>query len=91
MQQYEFTILNTQTHGHCPIKREPISNISSVFSQLYPILCEPMDCSIPGLRIHHQLSELLKLMSIDAIQTSHPLSSLSPPALNLSQHQGLLK
>ena len=51
-----------------------------------------MECSIPGFPVHHQLLELaqthLHLVG-DAIQTSHPLSSPSPPAFNLSQHQGL--
>ena len=52
----------------------------------------PMDCSRPGLPIHHQLRDLAQIHVCwvgDAIQPSHPLSSPSPPALNLSQHQGL--
>ena len=51
-----------------------------------------MDCSMPGLPVHHQLPELTQThvhQVSDAIQPSHPLSSPSPPALNLSQHQGL--
>ena len=55
-----------------------------------PILCDPMDCSTPGLPVHHQLLEFTQThvhWVSDAIQPSHPLSSLSPPALNLSQHQ----
>ena len=50
-----------------------------------------MDCSMPGLPVHHHSWSLPKLMSWvgDAIQPSHPLSSPSPPVLNLSQHQGL--
>ena len=57
-------------------------------------LCNPMDCSTPGLPVHHQLPEFTQTCVHwvgDAIQPSHPLSSLSPPALNLSQHQGLFK
>ena len=53
-----------------------------------------MNCSIPGLPIHHQLPESTQThvhWADDAIQPSHPLSSPSPPALNLSQHQGLFK
>ena len=53
-----------------------------------------MDCSTPGLPVHHQLPELTQTHVhpvSDAIQPSHPLSSPSPPALNLSQHQGLFK
>ena len=54
----------------------------------------PMDCSTPGLPVHHQLPEPTQThvhRVSDAIQPSHPLSSPSPPAFNLSQHQGLFK
>ena len=57
-------------------------------------LCDPMECSTPGLTVHHQLQEFTQTYVhhiSDAIQPSHPLSSPSPPALNLSQHQGLFK
>ena len=57
-------------------------------------LCDPMNCSTPGLPVHHQLMESTRTHVHrvgDAIQPSHPLSSPSPPALNLSQHQGLFK
>ena len=57
-----------------------------------PTLCDPMNCSTPGIPVHHQLLELTQThvhQVGDAIQPSHPLSSPSPPALNLSQHQGL--
>ena len=53
-----------------------------------------MDCSTPGLPVHHQLLELTETHVHwvgNAIQPSDPLSSPSPPALNLSQHQGFLK
>ena len=53
-----------------------------------------MDCSMPGFPVHHQLQELAQTHIHwvgDAIQPSHPLLSPSPPALNLSQHQGLFK
>ena len=52
-----------------------------------------MDCSTPGLPVHHQLPEFTQThvhQVGDAIQPSHSLSSPSPPAFNLSQHQGLL-
>ena len=55
--------------------------------------CNPMDCSMPGLPVHYQLPEFTQThvhWVSDAIQLSHPLSSPSPPALNLSQHRGLL-
>ena len=58
------------------------------------ILCDPMDCSTPGLPVYHQLPEFTQTHDHrvgDAIQPSHPLSSPSPPALNLSQHQGLFQ
>ena len=57
-------------------------------------LCDPMDCNTPGLPVHHQLLEFTQThvhWVSDANQPSHPLSSLSPPALNLCQHQGLFK
>ena len=55
-------------------------------------LRDPMDCSTLGLPVHHQLLEFTQLMSMELVMSptpSHPLSSLSPPAFNLSQHQGL--
>ena len=56
-------------------------------------LHHPMECSIPGFSVHHQLLELTEAhvhKVSDAIQPSHPLLSPSP-ALNLSQHQGLFQ
>ena len=56
-------------------------------------LCDPMDCSTPGLPVHHQLPELTQThvhWVNDAIQTSHPLLFPST-ALSLSQHQGLFQ
>ena len=53
-----------------------------------------MGCSMPGLPVHNQLPELAQThvhQVSDAIQPSHPLSSPSPPAFNLSQHQGLFR
>ena len=64
----------------------------SSVAQLCPTVCDPKNCSTPGLPVHHQLPELTQthVHSIgDAIQPSHPLSSSSPPAFNLSQYQGL--
>ena len=57
-------------------------------------LCDPMSCSMPGLPVHHQFLESTQThvhWVDDAIQPSHPLSCSSPPAVNLSQHQGLFK
>ena len=66
----------------------------SLVAQSCLTLCDPMDCSMPGLPVHHKLPEFTKThvhQVSDAIQPSHPLSSPSPPAFNLSQHQGLFK
>ena len=63
----------------------------SSVSQSCRILCEPMDCSMPGFPVFHHLLELAQTHIHwvgDTIQLSHPLSSLFPPAFNLSQHQG---
>ena len=69
-------------------KERPIQ-FSSV-TQSCPNLCDPMTHSTPGLPVHHQLLELTQThvhWVSDAIQPSHPLSSPSPPAPNLSQDQ----
>ena len=69
-------------------------HISSVQLLSHVQLFNPMDYSRPGLPVHHQLPESTQThvhWVSDAIQPSHPLSSPSPPALNLSQHQGLFK
>ena len=66
----------------------------SSVAQSCPTICGPMDCSTPDFPVHHQLLELVQThvhRVSDAIQPSHPLSSPSPPAFNLSQHQGLFK
>ena len=66
----------------------------SSVAQSCPTLCHPMDCSTPGLPAHHQLPELAQTHVHrvgDAIQSSYPLLSPSPPAFNLSQHQGLFQ
>ena len=70
-----------------------IQSVSSV-AQSCPTLCDPMNLSMPRLPVHHQLLEFTQThvhRVSDAIQPSHPPSSPSPPALNLSQHQGLFK
>ena len=94
----------TQKPNNITIKPETVSDsgravlpgslqFSSV-AQSCLTLCDPMDYSTPGFPVHHQLPELAQThvhRVSDAIQPSHPLSSPSPPALNLSQHQGLFK
>ena len=67
------------------------ASFSSV-AQLCPTLCDPMNHSTPDLPVHHQLPECTQTHVHwvgDAIQPSHSLPSPSPPALSLSQHQGL--
>ena len=66
----------------------------SSIAQSCPPLCYPMGCSTPGLPVYHQLPEPTQTNVHwvgGAIQPSHLLSSPSPPALNLSQHQSLFK
>ena len=66
----------------------------SSVTQSCPILCDPVNHSMPGLPVHHQLPEFTQTHIHrvgGAIQPSHPLSSPSPPALNPSQHQGLFQ
>ena len=63
---------------------------SSVQSLSRVRLCDPINRSMPGLPVHHQLLEFTQThvhQVSDAIQPSHPLSSPSPPTPNLSQHQ----
>ena len=60
----------------------------SSVAQSCPTLCDPINCSMPGLPVHHQLPEFTQTHVHrvgDAIQPSHPLSSTSPPAPNPSQ------
>ena len=74
--------------------KEDIQMASCSVAQSCPTLCDPKDRSTPGLPVHHQLPELAQShfhRISDAIQPSHPLSSPSPPAFNLSQHQGLFQ
>ena len=66
----------------------------SSVAQSCPTPCDPMNCSTPGLPVHHQHLEFTQTHVHwvgDAIQPSHPLSSLSPPAPSPSQHQSLLQ
>ena len=70
-----------------------LKEFSSV-PQLCPTLCNPMNCSRPGLPVHHKLPEFTQTHVHwvgDAIQPSYPLSSPSPPAPNPSKHQSLFQ
>ena len=73
---------------------EPVTSLPqfSSVAQSCVTLRDPMDCSTPGLPVHHRLPEFTQTHIHwvgDAIQPFHPLSSPSPPTFNLSQHQGL--
>ena len=77
-----------------PMDRGDWQAAVQISAQSCPTLCNPMDCSTPGLPVHHQLLEFTQTHVHrvgDAIQPSHPLSSPSLPAFNLSQHQGLFQ
>ena len=81
-----------QVHIFC--RFEDYFCCGSSVTQLCPTLCDPINCSTPGLPV---LPHLLQFTQThvhwvrDVMQLSHPLSSLSPPALNLSQKQGLFQ
>ena len=73
---------------------EALSVQFSSVTQACPTLCNPMNCSMPGIPVHHQLPEFTQThvhRVSDTIQPSHPLSSPSPPAPNPSQHLGLFQ
>ena len=77
----------------CYISDYKYIQFSSV-AQLCLTLCDATDCNTPGLTVHHQLLDFTQTHVHrigDAIQPSHHLSSPSPPAFNLSQHQGLFQ
>ena len=90
---------------HLLLGRKAMTNLDSILKsrdsvQLSSIaqscltLCNPMNCSTPGLPVHHQLPESTQTHVHrvgDAIQPSHTLSCPFPPTLNLSQHQGLFQ
>ena len=82
--------------GRCfSLLHESYSSVQfSSVAQSCPTLCDPMNCNMPGLPVHHKLLELTQTHVHrvgDAIQPTHPLLSPSPPAPNPSQHQGLFQ
>ena len=76
-------------------RNEQTAKQFSLVAQSRLTLFNPMYCSTPGLPgVHHQVPEFIQThvhQVSNAIQPSHPLSSPSPPAFNLSQHQGLFQ
>ena len=91
--------LFTFIHGCIHVTRAKMNICNKTCSvhsvtQSCPTLCDAMDCSMPGFPVHHHLPELAHTHVYqvgDAMQPSHPLLLPSPPAFNLSQHQGLFK
>ena len=84
---YCWNVTPLQFSAQISINGQSVSSVTQ-----YVQLCDPMVRSTPGLPVHHQLPEFTQTHVHwvgDAIQPCHPLSSPSPPALNLSQHQGL--
>ena len=87
--------LTTDNRGRTPDRKGFIFffckiSLGVVFQPLSRV-CDPMDRSTPDFPILHYFWSLLKLMSIELVMPSHPLSPASPPALNLSQHWGLFQ
>ena len=83
-----FAIRKSHTNAY-----QLMNQFSSV-AQSCPTLCDPMNCSTPGLPVHHQLPEFTQThvhRGVDVIQPSHPLLSPFPPAPNPSQHQSLFQ
>ena len=92
---WQAIVIGLQIVGHkcndlaCILKPQ----FSSV-AQLFPTICDPKDCSMPGFPVHHQFLEPTQIHVHrvgDVIQPSYPLSTPSPPAFSLAQHQGLFK
>ena len=82
-------LLNSYILLHLTFQFSSVSVAQSCLTPRYP-----MDCSTPGLPVHHQFSELAETRVHqvgDAIQPSYPLLSPLPPAYNLSQHQGFFQ
>ena len=92
--EYVVTVLMVAFPQAPSIPQLPLDIQFSSVTQSCPTLCNPMGCSTSDFPVHHQLLELTQThvhWVDDAIQPSHRLASPSPPAFNLSQHQGLFK
>ena len=86
----QFVFLKSWSLTESPSRAQSVSSVA----QSCPALCDPMDCSMPGFPVYHQLPELAQThvhQVSDAIQPFCPLPSPSPPTFNLSQHQGLFQ
>ena len=88
-----WSLIFSQLNNHPKSLNDIPKNVFSS-AQLCLILCDSMDCSMPGFPVDHQLPEFTQThvhWVSDAIQPSQPLSFPSPLACSLSQHQGLFK
>ena len=98
-QSDSLSLWHTHTHilFHCDLLQDigyPYATCCCSVAQLCLTLCDPMDCITPGFPALHHLLELAQTHVHwvgNAIQPSHLPSSPSPPAFNLSQHQGLFQ
>ena len=91
---YYVKILGQELGEYGPTLRIMMWSCYCSFAKSCLTLCDPMDCSMPGFPVLHHLPEFAQTQIHwvdDAIQPSHPLLSPSPPAFNLSQHQGLFQ
>ena len=90
-----FSLQHPRCQWHHQPEHAPSSSIQfSSVAQSCPTLCNPMNCSMPGLPVYHQLPEFTQThvpRVSDAIQPSHPLSSPFPPAPNPSQNEDLFQ
>ena len=87
--RFQRTLPQLKSQRWLPILLSKHFCVSNSVAQLCPTLCDPMDCSMPGFPVRHQLPVLAQThvhQISDAIQPSHPLLPPSPPAFNLSQH-----
>ena len=92
--QMASSLLNPWLHLALGYTWPRYAHVVDLVAKSCPTLSDPMDCSTPGFSILHYLPGLAQLhvhWVDDAIQPSYPLSPASPPALNLSQHQGLFQ
>ena len=88
-----FWLIKMYSSGSCYVHIFNLALSVTSVAQSCLTLCDPMDCSMPGFPVHHQLLEFVQThvhRVSDAIQPSHPLSSTSP-TFSLSQHQGLFQ
>ena len=91
---FSFCLQSFPASGSFPKSQFFTSVQFSAVTQSCLTLCDPMDCNTPDFTVNDQLPEFTQTHVHwvgDAIQPSHPLSSPSPPAFNLSQHQGLFQ